>query len=404
MSYAYEYIVSFILSFIIAFSSTPIVKKIAFKIGAVDIPKDGRRMHKRAMAKLGGLAIVSGFIITILFNLIVSIVDKDNPIKPDNRLWGLLIGISIIVLMGLIDDLKGLRAKYKLLFQLAAAIIVVILGTKIQIITNPFSDAGFKLGPVIYYPLTVFWIVGVTNAINLIDGLDGLAAGVSTIASLSLFFVSVISGRWDVAIITAALAGSTLGFLPYNFNPAKIFMADTGSNFLGFTLGVISIQGTFKSYAAIAIAIPLLVLGLPLFDTLFAIIRRIIRGKSIMEADRGHLHHRLLDMGLSHKQSVVVMYILSGALGLCAIVLADKGVFVAIILVILVSAFIIGGVRYMSDINDDFYIEEVIKADEPLVSTETKPTEEILDKDNEIINNINAPGLTGEDLVEENLS
>jgi UDP-GlcNAc:undecaprenyl-phosphate/decaprenyl-phosphate GlcNAc-1-phosphate transferase len=377
LSYIYEYFISFMLSFIIAFSSTPIAKKIAFKIGAVDVPNDGRRMHKRAIAKLGGMAIVSGFMITIIFNLIVSIVDKGNPIKPNFELLGLMIGIIIIVIMGLIDDIKGLSDKYKLLFQLAAAIVVVVFGTKIQIVTNPFSNNGFSLNPIIYYPLTIFWIVGVTNAINLIDGLDGLAAGVSSIASLSLFIVCVISGRWDSAIITVALAGATLGFLPYNFNPAKIFMADTGSNFLGFTLAVVSIQGTLKSYAAIAIAIPLLVLGLPLFDTLFAILRRIIKGKSIMEADRGHLHHRLIDMGLSHKQSVMVMYIFSASLGLCAIVLADKGVFTAILLVILVSAFIIGGVRYMSEINDTFEENGEGKID-ALKSIDTTGIEEIV--------------------------
>jgi UDP-GlcNAc:undecaprenyl-phosphate GlcNAc-1-phosphate transferase len=151
------------------------------------------------------------------------------------------------------------------------------------------------------------------------------------------------------AVITAALAGSTLGFLPFNFNPAKIFMGETGSAFLGFTLGVISIQGSLKSYAAISIAIPLLVLGLPLFDTLFAIIRRIGSGKPIMQADRGHLHHKLIDMGLSQRQSVVVMYTASGALGLCAIVLADRGALSAIILLVAVSVFVIGGARYMSD-------------------------------------------------------
>jgi UDP-GlcNAc:undecaprenyl-phosphate GlcNAc-1-phosphate transferase len=196
--------------------------------------------------------------------------------------------------------------------------------------------------------------VGITNAINLIDGLDGLAAGVASISSLSLFFVSMLIGDTlavYTAVVTAALAGSTLGFLPFNFNPAKIFMGETGSAFLGFTLGVISIQGTLKSYAAISIAIPLLVLGLPLYDTLFAIIRRLVTGKPIMQADRGHLHHRLIDMGMSQRQSVVTMYVASGALGLCAIVLADRGAISAIILLLAVAVFVVGGARYMSDIN-----------------------------------------------------
>ncbi|MCX7782004.1 MAG: undecaprenyl/decaprenyl-phosphate alpha-N-acetylglucosaminyl 1-phosphate transferase, partial [Negativicutes bacterium] len=173
--------------------------------------------------------------------------------------------------------INPMKAKVKLFFQIAAALAVVFSGTTIDNFTNPFSPTGVsQLSPYISYPLTVVWIVGITNAINLIDGLDGLAAGVSSISSLSLFLVSVIMRDANTAIITAALAGSTLGFLPYNFNPAKIFMGDTGATFLGFTLGALSVQGTMKSYTAIAIAVPVLVLGLPLFDTVFAILRRLV--------------------------------------------------------------------------------------------------------------------------------
>ena len=351
----YEYFISFVVAFIVAFSATPIAKRLAFKMGAVDIPKDNRRMHKKPIARLGGLAIVSGFFIALLFNMTGSLFDIGGVFDPDRKqLSGILIGIVIIVALGIIDDIKPLSAKIKLVFQLLAAFIVVLTGTTIQNITNPFSDLGVStLSPYVSYPITILWIVGITNAVNLIDGLDGLAAGVSSISSLSLFFVSVIVGDPNTAVITAALAGSALGFLPYNFNPAKIFMGDTGATFLGFTLGVISIQGMLKSFAAISLAIPLLVLGLPLFDTAFAILRRLLKGRSIMEADRGHLHHRLIDMGLSHKQSVVVMYIASAALGLCAIVLADKGVLGAIVLFISVSVFIVGGARYMSEISDN---------------------------------------------------
>jgi UDP-GlcNAc:undecaprenyl-phosphate GlcNAc-1-phosphate transferase len=277
---------------------------------------------------------------------------------------GLLAGAAVIVAVGIFDDIYQLGAKFKLVFQIMAALIVVASGIKIEVIYGYSA-----LSPYISYPLTICWIVGITNAINLIDGLDGLAAGVSSIASLSLFFVSIIFKRWDVAMITAALAGSTLGFLPYNFNPAKIFMGDTGSTFLGFSLGVISIQGTLKSYTAIAIAIPLLVLGLPLFDTVFAVLRRLISGKSIMEADRGHLHHRLIDMGLSQRQSVVAMYTASGSLGLCAVVLAGRGVLSAIILILAVSVFIIGGARYMSEM-DETSDDEEESNDENTISTE----------------------------------
>lgn len=361
----YEYFISFVLAFIITFCSTPIAKRIAFKIGAVDIPKDNRRMHKKPIARLGGLAIVSGFFISLLFNIAGAAFDIKGIFEPDRQFWGMLAGVAVIIGVGIIDDMKPLSAKIKFVFQLLAALIVVLTGTTIQVVTNPFSQIGMsELSPYVSYPLTVLWIVGITNAINLIDGLDGLAAGVSSISSLSLFFVSVIMVDLNTAIVTAALAGSALGFLPYNFNPARIFMGDTGATFLGFTLGVISIQGMLKSYAAIALAIPILVLGLPLFDTAFAIVRRLIQRKSIMEADRGHLHHRLIDMGLSHKQSVVVMYIASAALGLCAIVLAEKGILGAIILFIAVSVFIIGGARYMSEISDDEEEEAKEKADD----------------------------------------
>lgn len=353
MSNIYEYLITFILAFIIAFSATPIVRRLAFKVGAVDIPKDERRMHKNPIALMGGAAIITGFIVSLTFDLITT----SNLLTPEWELLGLLTGIIVIVIMGVLDDIKTLRSKVKLAFQLAAAISVVLIsGTRISVLTNPFGSSPYlELSPYISYPLTILWIVGITNAINLIDGLDGLAAGISSISSLSLFFVSMLMVGLEsgiavyTAVITAALAGSTLGFLPFNFNPAKIFMGETGSAFLGFTLGVISIQGTLKSYTAIAIAIPLLVLGLPLFDTLFAIIRRIGTGKPIMQADRGHLHHKLIDMGLSQRQSVVIMYTASGALGLSAIVLADRGAISAIILLLAVSVFVIGGARYMND-------------------------------------------------------
>lgn len=349
-----EYIISIVLAFIIAFSATPIAKKVAFRIGAVDTPKDGRRMHKKPIALFGGAAIAAGFIVSVLYNLIV----YESLTYPGSDIIGLLAGLVIILAMGILDDILTLKAWVKLAFQCSATLAVILLSdTRIVYITNPFAGGASILSPIISYPLTFLWIIGITNAFNLIDGLDGLAAGVASISSLSLFFVSILStvslgSNPYTSVLTAALAGATLGFLPFNFNPAKIFMGETGSAFLGFTLGVVSIQGTLKSYTAISIAIPLLILGLPLFDTAFAILRRVVSGKSPMEADRGHLHHKLIDMGLNQKQSVLAMYIVSGALGLCAIVLANKGVFSAIILLIAVSVFVIGGARYMTEIGE----------------------------------------------------
>lgn len=357
------FIITGMLAFIVAFSATPIAKKLSLKLGALDVPKDDRRMHKKPIARLGGIAIVSGFVVSMLFNAV-----STEEFIPGNEsvLLGLFVGILIIVTIGIIDDVKPINAKIKFIFQIISALAVIFISdTRIKTITNPFAQGeSTELNIIISYILTILWIVGITNAINLIDGLDGLAAGISSICSISLFFISIT--RTDIssnvaifaAIATASLAGSALGFLPFNFNPAKIFMGDTGSTFLGFTLAVVSIQGTVKSYAAISIAIPLLVLGIPLFDTAFAVLRRLIKGKSLMEADRGHLHHRLIDMGLSQKQSVVIMYMASSALGLCAIVLANKGALSAMILLASVSIFIIGGAMYMHEFGDDICSED----------------------------------------------
>lgn len=368
-----EYLISIVLAFIVAFSATPIARKIAFKIGAVDFPKDSRRMHNKPIALFGGAAIIAGFLVSVFYNLIA----ETDVFIPDRKLLSLLIGILIIAIMGVLDDIKHVGAKTKLLFQITAALAVVVLSdTKISVFSNPFSSQGYiELNNFISYPLTIIWIVGITNAINLIDGLDGLAAGISSISALSLFFVSVLGVSLEpghnTSILTAALAGATLGFLPFNFNPAKIFMGETGSSFLGFSLAVISIQGMLKSYATISIVIPLLILGLPLFDTFLAIIRRLISGKPVMAGDRGHLHHRLIDMGLSQKQSVTIMYLASTALGLCAIVLANKGALSAVILLITVSVFVIGGARYMSEISVDKNIDFDADKKDPLENQNT---------------------------------
>lgn len=353
MSYITEYVITFALAFIISFSATPIVRRLAFKVGGVDIPKDDRRMHKKPIALMGGLAIICGFTVSLVFDLATA----SNIITPGKDILGLVSGMAIIIVMGVLDDIKTLNAWVKLLFQVAAAVCTVaISGTRISFLTNPFGpDQYIELSPYISIPLTIMWIVGITNAVNLIDGLDGLAAGVSSISSLSLFFVTILRTDLDlskavyIALITAALSGSTLGFLPFNFNPAKIFLGETGAAFLGFILGVISIQGVMKSYAAISIAIPLLVLGLPLFDTTFAIVRRLFSHKSIMQGDRGHLHHRLIDMGLSQRQSVLILYTASASLGLCAIVLADRGTLSAVVMLLAAAIFVIGGAKYMND-------------------------------------------------------
>ncbi len=308
-----KYLIAFIASLIISFFMTPFIKRLAVKVGAVDIPRDERRVHTRPIPRLGGLSIYFAFtIITLLL------------IPFSTKLLGILGSATIIVALGVIDDVRPLPAKLKLAVQVVAAILLVSSGIKVEWVTNPFDKIdGMSYLGIFSVPITIFWIVGVTNTLNLIDGLDGLAAGIASIASMSLLVVSIINGHGMVVLLTAALAGAILGFLPYNFNPAKIFMGDTGSTFLGFVLAAISIEGAIKGATALAIAVPLLALGLPIFDTAFAIIRRAANGRPIMEADKGHIHHRLLELGLSQKQAVFALYLVSAFLGLGAIVLTQ---------------------------------------------------------------------------------
>lgn len=325
----YTYAVVFILAAVLSFAFTPLAKKLAHKLGAIDVPKDERRIHKRPIPRMGGLAIYMSFsIVTLYFSGL------------DKHVLGIIIGGTILVIMGIVDDIKPLRPLYKLIFQIIAAVVLIMFGITVDSITVPFApNETIMIG---YFGIfaTIIWVVGITNAINLIDGVDGLACGICLISALTLFGVSIISQRDMAIFLTAVLAGSCLGFLPYNFNPASIFMGDTGSQFLGFLLAAISIQGAIKSAAAVAVAVPILALGLPIYDTLFAMIRRKINNRPIMEADRGHLHHRLLDMGLSQKKVVLVMYLISAFLGTTSIVamlVSTKKSFLVLLLVCLVT-------------------------------------------------------------------
>lgn len=354
-SFAILMIFTFISAFIFTFVATPNVRKLAFKIGegAVDKPKDARRMHKKPTPRIGGLAMIFGFVVPIFTIMIFSKISGDSQfwskcIFASRQTTGMFIALALIVVTGFIDDCKDLPAKLKFVVQIAAALIVIFVGDiKIDVFTNPnfLSDNPYWVLPEwLSVVLTVVWIVFIINAVNFIDGLDGLAAGVSAIMSVSLVFIAIRVGEYPIALFGIALMGSCFGFLPFNFNPAKIFMGDTGSTFLGFMLATLSIQGVFKSYAVISFAVPLLILGLPLFDASFAIIRRILRGESPMKADRGHLHHRLVDMGFSQKQTVFILYAISGVLGITAVLLAESGVLRALLVIIaMVILLLIGG-------------------------------------------------------------
>lgn len=334
-------IIKLILCFSVAFgvslASTPFVKVLAYKIGAIDVPKDARRVHDHPIPRLGGLAIFYGFLISILCFATV-----------DTQLKGITIGCLIIVAVGIVDDVKQLSAKVKFVLQIVTAVIVVLHGVTIKYISVPsfIVEGGILNLGFMSIPITIVWIVGVTNAVNLIDGLDGLAVGVSSIATFSLFFIAILTREFQLAVITAALAGACLGFLPYNFNPAKIFMGDTGSTFLGFMLSVICIQGLFKGYVIISFIVPFLILGLPIFDTGFAIVRRIWNKKPIMAPDRGHLHHRLMDMGFSQKQTVAILYVIASILAMSAVVVLEGGAYWAAVFVIAIVLFVIFGYHF----------------------------------------------------------
>lgn len=304
----------------VSFMMTPPVKRFAEKVGAIDVPKDERRVHDHPIPRMGGLAIFIGFVLSLLI-----FVDVSTPVL------GILLGALIIVFMGAIDDIVNLNAWVKLAGQIVAAVVAIRCGIVFDAISNPnaFSEqTTIVLANYLPVPLTLLWIVGCTNAVNLIDGLDGLAVGVSTISSLTMLVVAMFVAEPSVAVILAALTGACLGFIPYNFNPAKIFMGDVGSQLLGFVLSTVSILGMFKFHAMITFLVPLLALAVPLADTTFAFFRRIIHGQSPFHADKGHFHHRLLAIGLSQKQAVAVLYGISAVLGLIAVLLAGSGVLV----------------------------------------------------------------------------
>lgn len=334
MNYA-NMIFAFVIAFIFTFATTPLVRRFAYKIGAVDVPRDKRRVHKRPTPRIGGLAIIFGFLVAIIsFN--------DSWTK---ELVSILIGVGILGVLGIIDDCKELDAKLKFVVQIVAALVVVIFGDiRISVMSNPnvFSENPYIIFPQwLSITVTVLWIVFMTNAVNFIDGLDGLAAGVSAIMSMSLVFIAITYHEYAIALLGIALMGACFGFLPFNFNPAKIFMGDTGSMFLGYMLSVLSVQGMFKSYAVISFAVPIIMLGLPLFDALFAMLRRLLTGKNPMSADRGHLHHRLYDMGFSQKQTVFILYAISGVLGITSILLAEQRFLRAMLLLISVLIFLL---------------------------------------------------------------
>jgi len=319
-----------------AASITPIVRYLALRACLVDHAIASRKIHRRPVPRLGGVAIVVAFAVTVLGALAVDTGLRGAATADAERTAGLLLGGLVIAALGLWDDVRGVRARHKLAIQASVALLAWWLGFRIDEVANPFG-APLQLG-VFGLPFTVLWITGIVNALNLIDGLDGLAAGVAAIAVSTNLVVAGMNDQVLLVLLTAALAGAALGFLVHNFNPASIFMGDTGSMFLGFVLATTSIQAHQKSTASVALLVPVVALALPIGDTLLAMCRRAMRGAPLFGADREHVHHRLLALGLSHRQAVLALYGAALILALAALALAASPGWAAALTVLMALA------------------------------------------------------------------
>ncbi len=310
-------IIAFGMAFLIALVMTPVSIWVANKIGAIDVPKDDRRMHKRPIPRFGGLAIFVGSIATML------VLDG-----TDHKIHLAIIGGCLMYLLGAVDDLKSLSAGVKFAGQLLIAILLCSLGLRIDFIANYFGNGNMMLGSGLAFIITVLWIVGVTNAINLMDGLDGLAGGMSAIIALFLAYVAYIHGSafgdLPVCIGLMAVAGACCGFLPYNFSPAKTFMGDSGALYLGYMIAVLSVISPLKRATFVAGLVPIIALSIPIFDTLFAIVRRMVRQEGIMTPDKDHIHHRIIRNGFGQRRSVMIIYGVVGLMGMSAVLISRE--------------------------------------------------------------------------------
>lgn len=344
--------IAFLLAFITAYVITPYTIRLSKKIGALDMPIEKRKIHNGAMPRLGGLAVIAGFTVSTIYLLIVMNVEGTLSLTNSDaygiKMLGFFLGALILSIFCFIDDFKGIPSYLKLIGQLLSAIVVVLFGLKMDPIVISHFNTIIN-GDLILTIITVLWIVGITNAVNLIDGLDGLSAGIGIISCFSLLIIFSLNGSPLISILlVTALAGSLVGFLPFNFNPAKTFMGDTGSNFLGFSLSIISIVGTAKTYTLLVLIAPLIVFAIPLLDTSLAIVRRIIKSKSIkgiFKADSEHLHHKIMKKGYTQKQAVFILYGISAICGMFAVILLESGVFKAISFALMVLVIIAIGYK-----------------------------------------------------------
>ncbi|AZK45888.1 glycosyltransferase family 4 protein [Paenibacillus lentus] len=317
------YIIGFIVSLGLALGLTPLVKKFAFKVGAVDVP-NARKVHTKLMPRLGGVGIYLAFIAA--FFIVLPFIPESFSVRELNFIKAFLVGGTMILLLGALDDRFDLSAKLKFVVQIATACVVVFgFDIKLEFANIPFYTYS-SVESWIAIPFTILWIVGVTNAINLIDGLDGLAAGVSAIAIGTIAVMAFFMGNVVVALLCLLLLGSIIGFLYFNFHPAKIFMGDSGALFLGFSLALLSLLG-FKQIAIVSFLTPLILIGVPLSDTLFAIVRRWMQKKPIFSPDKGHLHHCLRELGFTHRQTVLIIYGIAAFFGVLAVIQSSAAMY-----------------------------------------------------------------------------
>ncbi|MFN0069170.1 MAG: glycosyltransferase family 4 protein [Limisphaerales bacterium] len=336
------YFTILLLSAVAAFLLTPLARRLAFLIGALDVP-DARKIHREPMPRLGGVAVFLGFATPWLLLYLI-----DNQVAQvfrqyEAQFFSLLAGGLAILLVGVADDVRPMRAFHKLIAQIVVAVGLYHAGFRITELSIPFGEA-IPLGP-LALPASVLWIVALTNAVNLLDGIDGLVAGVTAIIALSLALINILAGNILVALLTFSLAGAALGFLPYNFSPARIFLGDSGSLFVGLMMACIGTLSLFKATTATFILAPLVLFGLPLFDTTAVIFGRLRRGQHIFKPDKTHVHHRLLELGLNQRQAATLLYVVTGVLGMAAVVLswrANAATFVAVLALTGAAVLILG--------------------------------------------------------------
>jgi UDP-GlcNAc:undecaprenyl-phosphate GlcNAc-1-phosphate transferase len=344
------YLTLFLISLSASLFITPVIRRLAQGLGLMDVPKDGRRVHALPIPRLGGVAVFASVMLALaLLPFVDNLVTRE--LAGEWRsVVAVLASSTLVFLFGVYDDLAGSRAKWKFVAQGAAAVLLYSLGGRVEALTVPFIGS-FGLPPVLGFILTLVWVVGISNAFNLIDGLDGLATGASLFAALVMLGVSLVNGRPLVTVVSIALVGSLIGFLRYNFNPASIFLGDSGSLFIGFLLAALSLTGAQKASTVVAVAIPLMAFALPVIDTGFAVARRFISGKPLFEGDREHIHHKLLERGWSQRRVAFALYGVCALFALLALLFTSdtgQGKLTGLVLVITGAAIVLtaGRLRY----------------------------------------------------------